>query len=661
MARRAAPRCAVQPLESGLGEMRAAVRPERQRETRLRALLEEIDEAFVAVDWEYRCVHANGAALQLVGQSLEEMLGRRPWELFSQPAGTALERAYRDAMELGKPQHDRAPLGDERRLARGPDVPHPRRGERLLPPDRRTQTHRGGSRAPARGLRARALAQHAAAATSRAPPRARSASRRSASAFSSRSTLTPTCGRPPSTSPTGEPARCAAWRCSAIPTPRRPSCASCRSRDESACGRLLVHGLPELTGEHDGALRRGVSARDPASAGRLALPISHQGETLGAMTLLLRGARRPRNRRTSSSTAAWPRSSAARWPTPAATRPRSRHRRALRRYELLADEARDAMLFVRRRDGRIPRGQRPPPWRCTASPESARPLVHDLRATGTRDRGPAPRWRAASQRRVRLETRHHRRDGSTLRRRGARAVRPPRRRRRAAEHRPRRPRSCRPNRRCATAKTATAPWSTETAIAILVHAEGPACSPTRRPQLCSAPRTPDELVGSRSSKPSTRRARASHRTASSRPAGPDHAPARRLWLRRDGRVVDTEVTGAGVDSTASRRASVMVRDIRRPTSARRSRTAAELGFSNTLLRAAETLSSSMQIDTVLDRLAELLVEAVERRPAGGAAVGSTPRARSPWPCRKAASRSRSATAWSATTRHRRRARCEPAA
>ena len=40
------------------------------------------------------------------------------------------------------------------------------------------------------------------------------------------------------------------------------------------------------------------------------------------------------------------------------------------------------------------------------------------------------------------------------------------------------------------------------------------------------------------------------------------------------------------------------------------RATAELGLSNTLLRAAETLSSSMQIDTVLDRLAELLVEAV---------------------------------------------------
>ncbi len=103
MARTAAPRCETQPLESGLGEMRAAVRPERQRETRLRALLEEIDEAFIAVDWEYRCVHANGAALQLVDMSLEEMLGRRPWELFSELSGSALERTYRDAMELGKP------------------------------------------------------------------------------------------------------------------------------------------------------------------------------------------------------------------------------------------------------------------------------------------------------------------------------------------------------------------------------------------------------------------------------------------------------------------------------------------------------------------------------------------------------------------------------
>ena len=71
------------------------------------------------------------------------------------------------------------------------------------------------------------------------------------------------------------------------------------------------------------------------------------------------------------------------------------------------------------------------------------------------------------------------------------------------------------------------------------------------------------------------------------------------------------------DVTERRVAEKALRDSER-------RTTAELGFSNTLLRAAETLSSSMQISTVLDRLAQLLVEAVD------AGVGITPEARSPW-------------------------------
>ena len=105
-------------------------------------MLEEIDEAFVAVDWEYRCVHANGTALQLAGKPLDELLGRRPWELFPGLVGTALERAYRDAMELGRSARSSiAPR--RRRLARGSGLPHRGRGELLLPAHRRAQAHRG--------------------------------------------------------------------------------------------------------------------------------------------------------------------------------------------------------------------------------------------------------------------------------------------------------------------------------------------------------------------------------------------------------------------------------------------------------------------------------------------------------------------------------------
>ena len=66
-------------------------------------MLEEIDEAFFALDWEYRYVHANQAALRITGKPLVELLGRTPWEAFPQLQGSLLEEHYREAMELGVP------------------------------------------------------------------------------------------------------------------------------------------------------------------------------------------------------------------------------------------------------------------------------------------------------------------------------------------------------------------------------------------------------------------------------------------------------------------------------------------------------------------------------------------------------------------------------
>ncbi len=102
MARRAEPRCEPAPLESGLGAPQATGGRGR-REARTRAMLEEIDEAFFALDWEYRYVHANRVALQFAGKPLDELLGHTPWELFPQLQGSPLVEHYRQAMELGMP------------------------------------------------------------------------------------------------------------------------------------------------------------------------------------------------------------------------------------------------------------------------------------------------------------------------------------------------------------------------------------------------------------------------------------------------------------------------------------------------------------------------------------------------------------------------------
>lgn len=72
------------------------------RQSRLRALLEEIDEAFVALDWEYRVVHANEAAARLAGATLEGLAGRPALEVWPQLRGADAESSVRDAMELGR-------------------------------------------------------------------------------------------------------------------------------------------------------------------------------------------------------------------------------------------------------------------------------------------------------------------------------------------------------------------------------------------------------------------------------------------------------------------------------------------------------------------------------------------------------------------------------
>ena len=91
-----------QALDSGLGELGSQDRATR-RETRLRALLEELDEAFFALDWQYRYVHANQAALKMMDKSAGELLGRTPGEVFPGLEVTPLMAALKEAMELGRP------------------------------------------------------------------------------------------------------------------------------------------------------------------------------------------------------------------------------------------------------------------------------------------------------------------------------------------------------------------------------------------------------------------------------------------------------------------------------------------------------------------------------------------------------------------------------
>jgi PAS domain S-box-containing protein len=93
MALRAEPRCEPAPLEIAVGH----------KDARSRAMLEEIDEAFFALDWEYRYVYVNSEAERIDRVSRDDLLGRSCWDFDPQLRDSALGARYREAMELGRP------------------------------------------------------------------------------------------------------------------------------------------------------------------------------------------------------------------------------------------------------------------------------------------------------------------------------------------------------------------------------------------------------------------------------------------------------------------------------------------------------------------------------------------------------------------------------
>lgn len=66
-------------------------------------LLDEIGEAVLVVDRDWRITHWNGAATRLTGRARPHMLGRVFWDAFPQLAGTLPEQVYRRTMETREP------------------------------------------------------------------------------------------------------------------------------------------------------------------------------------------------------------------------------------------------------------------------------------------------------------------------------------------------------------------------------------------------------------------------------------------------------------------------------------------------------------------------------------------------------------------------------
>ena len=68
---------------------------------RRRAVIEEMGEAFASLDWEYRIVSCNQAALSLYGLAFEEVRGRSLWDVFPNAVDLPVGHAIRRAMQFG--------------------------------------------------------------------------------------------------------------------------------------------------------------------------------------------------------------------------------------------------------------------------------------------------------------------------------------------------------------------------------------------------------------------------------------------------------------------------------------------------------------------------------------------------------------------------------
>ena len=77
----------------------------RDSQARLLDTLESFTDGFAAVDWEWRCIYVNQAAVDLLGRERDELLGEPIWKIVPRVKGTRLEGHCREAMEQGRASH----------------------------------------------------------------------------------------------------------------------------------------------------------------------------------------------------------------------------------------------------------------------------------------------------------------------------------------------------------------------------------------------------------------------------------------------------------------------------------------------------------------------------------------------------------------------------
>lgn len=75
----------------------------RELQERHESILSNVSDVHCLLDYEWRYVYVNDAALDAIGRSREEVLGQTLWDLYPDIRGTELEHAFRQAMDQRVP------------------------------------------------------------------------------------------------------------------------------------------------------------------------------------------------------------------------------------------------------------------------------------------------------------------------------------------------------------------------------------------------------------------------------------------------------------------------------------------------------------------------------------------------------------------------------
>lgn len=92
-------------LRTAVRELERASEETEASRSRLSAILEGMNDGYIALDREWRVTALNQSALRIDGRAIHDLIGNNHWDLWPNTAGTRVEEEYRRVMATGSAAH----------------------------------------------------------------------------------------------------------------------------------------------------------------------------------------------------------------------------------------------------------------------------------------------------------------------------------------------------------------------------------------------------------------------------------------------------------------------------------------------------------------------------------------------------------------------------